>query len=100
MTIKQDLDKRVVRAKLGLIAFWLIAAIGMFAAERFPIAGALALLGFAGFFASVVYVIWWVKCPRCKMRLGNAAVVTQGWFSTRSQLNYCYNCGANFNQSA
>ncbi len=69
-------------------------------ANRFPPMVALGILGFLGFLGSILYLNLFILCPRCGMKLGNAGFMSQGWFSQKSKINFCPNCGTDFNKSS
>jgi hypothetical protein len=87
-TIREQLKARMFKARLVAFGFWLLFAAGMFLPKGNAYA-ALLFIPFVGFAASVLYVIFFVRCPKCGARLGQA-------MSSMSKPNFCPGCGVSF----
>jgi hypothetical protein len=91
-TIRETLKAQMFKAKAIAFAFWLLFAAGFF----LPTGSALHLLlliPFIGFAGSILYMLFFVKCPKCGTRLGQA-------MSSMSKPNFCPGCGVSFDSPA
>jgi len=91
MTLGEELRGKMRKAKLIGFGFWLL-----FAAEFFlPHDGKYAFLlviPFLGFASSALYILVFIKCPKCGFRLGQA-------MSGSSEINFCPCCGVDLDSS-
>ena len=97
MTLSDQIETKVKRAKIVGLAFWLAFAAMIF----FDNAGGLfflAFIPFIGFGGTILYILYFIKCPNCKVELGQAAAYSGNFFQKESKLNYCPNCGVNFKE--
>jgi hypothetical protein len=97
MTIKEFITKKLRKATMIGFLFWL--AFG--ATIIIPKEGNLffiSLIPFAGFFGTIIYIIFFVKCPKCSTPLGQASMSYRNPFSRKTKLNFCPNCGVDFNE--
>jgi hypothetical protein len=99
VTIRMFLISRF--RKLMLLGFlaWLSCAAAGFCASARLIPGWSTLIPFAGFFAVVLLMLLWIRCPRCGGPLGQNA----GFLNARDRfyqrrVNFCPYCGANFDE--
>ena len=76
--------------------FWLGFAATIVLAEQQELF-LLSLISFAGFVGTIVYIMFFISCPRCKAPLGNASMIYGKPFSRKISLNYCPNCGVDLN---
>ena len=88
MTIREMLKGQMFKAKAIAFGFWLLFAAGFFLPERNAFQ-ALLFIPFIGFAGSVLYILFFVKCPKCGVRLGQA-------MSSISKPNFCPGCGVSF----
>ena len=85
MTIRERLKAKMFKARAIGFGFWLLFAGSFFLPKNSPYAPFL-LIPFVGFAGSVLYVLYFVRCPKCDARLGQS-------LSTTSQTNFCPGCG-------
>ena len=98
MTIEELIAGKLRKAKIVGFLFWLAFAATIF----FPFEGNLfffSLIPFAGFGGTVIYVMYFLKCPKCSSPVGQASLSPGSPFNQKSKLNYCPNCGVSFNES-
>lgn len=90
MTIKEKIRKKVLKGKVAAFLFWLLFAGGMFVVgdEVNPF---YMLIPFVGFGGAILYLLLFIKCPKCKAGQGQMALQAK-------ELNFCYSCGENFNK--
>jgi hypothetical protein len=85
MTIREILKKKLLVARIVAFGFWLLFAASFFLPHGSKYAP-LAFIPFVGFGASVLYVIFFVTCPKCGARLGQV-------MSSTGKTNFCPGCG-------
>jgi hypothetical protein len=85
MTIREKLKARMFKARAIAFGFWLLFAAGFLLPKNSPYAF-LLLVPFAGFAGTVLYMLFFVRCPKCGARLGQA-------MNSTSQINFCPGCG-------
>ena len=93
MNIRDHITRKNRQFVIAVIVSWLLFAFGMFA-ELDGIEKVLIFIGFIGFIVSIASNIYLIKCPRCNIKLGS---LTAG--QKKSEINYCPNCGVNFDES-
>jgi hypothetical protein len=87
MTIGEALKAKLKRARIIAFGFWLAFAASIFMpATQYK---AFALVPFAGFMASIVYTMFFIRCPKCDFKLGQV-------MSGLSTVNFCPGCGVDF----
>ena len=98
MKIKVLLKNKLRKAQLLGITMLLFLSVSFIYVE---IRSTLALviisifvLGTVGVFA---YMFHFLKCPKCNNSFGQVITSYTPLFKKESKLNYCPNCGANFN---
>ena len=99
MTIR-DYIKRRARWGFGIaIAAWLVVAISGNMGFRFPGARFVAIGGAFGFMGAILSFLF-IRCPKCRARLGQTiAMPTALRFSRWSpQVNYCPYCGVSLDE--
>ena len=92
MTIGELIKAQMFKARAIAFGFWLLFAAGMF----LPTSGiykTLLFLPFIGFAGSVLYILFFVKCPKCDARLGQV-------MSSISKPKFCPGCGVSFDSLA
>jgi DNA-directed RNA polymerase subunit RPC12/RpoP len=52
------------------------------------------------FMASVIYLTFGIRCPRCKGMMGHVISYGSGPFSISKKVNYCPYCGQDINKEA
>lgn len=94
-TAREELDRRLHRARWVAFAGWAVAVIGMFLNWKFgnghPTALVAFLAGFVVFAGAVLYTIFGIRCPRCRKPIGN--VVHSGL----RKVEFCPFCGLPLN---
>jgi hypothetical protein len=90
MTIRQQLRSQLFKARGVAFACWFVlAGVILFSpSDRWR---ALAVIPFAGFFGSVVYMIFFIKCPKCRAQLGQT-------MNSMRKANFCPGCGVSFDE--
>ncbi len=95
MTISEHIESKIKLAKLIAIVSWLVFA-GMM---LLPYSAGLYFyyfIPFAGFAGAVTFILFFIKCPSCNQPLGQVAAYSGNPFQKKSNLNFCPNCGVNF----
>ena len=87
-TIREALKAQMFKARTISFGFWLLFAAGFFLPKGSALQP-LLFIPFIGFAGSVLYIIFFVKCPKCGERLGQA-------MSSMTKPNFCPGCGVNF----
>ena len=91
-TIRETLSTQLFRAKVVSFGSWVLIAAGYFLPKGSALQ-TLVLVAFLCFAGSVLYIIYFVKCPKCSARLGQA-------MSGMSKPNFCPGCGVSFDSRA
>jgi hypothetical protein len=93
MTIRDVINKRkrrgilITYGALGLvIADFIRAAIS----NTMPV---VVFIGFPVFFGGLLYSMFWIICPSCKLTLGHMAMYSGGPFSISKKFRFCPFCG-------
>jgi ribosomal protein S27AE len=98
MTIRESLDRKRRKASIIAFASWLVfVAAGVLTSEYSP-AIILAIPAFIVFMASVVYLVFGIRCPRCGGIMGYVLIYSSGPFSISRKINYCPHCGQDINK--
>jgi len=92
MTIREQLKGKMFKARVIAFGFWILFAGSFFLPKNSPYTP-LFLIPFAGFAGSVLYILFFVRCPKCDARLGQA-------LSSTSQINFCPGCGVDLESTA
>ena len=88
-TIRETLEAQMFKAKVIAFACWLpLFAAGFFLPKDSALKP-LVLIPAIGFAGSVLYMAFFVKCPKCGTRLGQA-------LSGMNKPNFCPSCGISF----
>ena len=93
MTIRERLKAQLFKARAVAFAFWMLFVIGIILPKGGPYA-LLVFPPFLGFMTSVLYILFFVKCPKCGTRLGHTM---SGWLN---KPNFCPGCGVSFDSPA
>ena len=89
MTIGEDLEQKLRKAKrLGMI-FWLMAAISL--VWDTAVSPATLMLGSIGFMWVILDIHLNMKCPKCEAKFGQAIL----W---NKKVKFCPGCGVNFDE--
>lgn len=99
MTISDAIKAKLRKATIIGFLFWLAFAASIFAQKD----GGMffvSLIPFAGFGGTILYILFFIKCPRCSAPLGQVAMSSRTPFSGKTKLNFCPNCGVNLNEPA
>ncbi len=96
MTVRDFLTRK--KRKVSIIAFasWLILAIAGILSSRYK-TFIFIVPAFIVFMASVIYLIFGIRCPRCKGMMGHVSSYSSGPFSISRKINYCPFCGLDIN---
>ena len=95
MSIREAIAKKMRTAMVLGFCCWLgLGALLVSGRTEF---GALHVLAFGGFAAVILYVIFLVRCPRCKAPLGQVWASQYSAFS-RHRLSFCPGCGVSLDQ--
>lgn len=92
MTIRDQLKAQMFKARAVAFGFWLLFAAGFLLPVGSPYQ-ALLFIPFTGFVGAILYVLFFVKCPKCDARLGQA-------MNSLSKPNFCPSCGVSFDSPA
>ena len=97
MTIREYVTKRARIFMALAFASWLFIAVSMaLFKQNNPI---LTFIGFAGFGAAVLGMVFLVRCPKCHGMLGWLGAGGSLAFGTR-RFNHCPYCGVSFDDQA
>ena len=91
MTINEKIRAKIKKTKIIGFTFWLVFAIPIFL-QRSDLFG-LQMLAFAGFGGTVIYILYFLKCPKCDARIGQTAMQNKA-------LNFCPERGTDFKERA
>lgn len=98
MTIREQIKKRVRFCfLLALLSWALMAAIMLFTSGQYLLC---ALIGFAGMMGPIIYLTMFVRCPKCRLPLGQTSASLDLNPVAKHQLNYCPNCGLDLTEEA
>lgn len=97
MTIGEAINGKLRRAKIVGFLFWLAFAATMFIPREGRVFF-ISMIPFAGFGGTILYIFFFIKCPRCGAPLGQAGATSGSLFSKKTKLNFCPNCGVNLNE--
>jgi len=97
-TIRDYIKRRVRLAFAVLIAAWLAFPVSIAATHGRGPAPSLALLAGAVFCGVIVYLNWFVKCPRCGARLGQTIAMPLAFSWGRRQMNFCPYCAVSLDE--
>jgi hypothetical protein len=84
-TIRETLKAQMFKVGAIAFGFWLLFAAGFFLPNDTGLQ-ALTPISFAGFAGSILYMQFFVKCPKCGARLGQS-------MSSIRKPNFCPGCG-------
>src|SRR5262245_43504282 len=93
MTLRQAISRQQhIGATLtyGGVA-WVTVVLGLSNAD--PPWAFLAIPGIVAFIAGTLYQLFFVRCPRCRGRLGQIIGPSAGLFSISSKVRFCPLCG-------
>jgi rRNA maturation protein Nop10 len=92
MTIRDLLKAQMVKARIIGFVFWLLLVAGYFLPKDSPY-HVLLLLPAIGFACTVIYTLFFIKCPKCGTKLGQA-------ISKLNDTNFCPSCGVSLDTTA
>lgn len=95
-TIRDYLKRRVWWCMGVGFAGWLVFASALFT-ERHSINPVVNAMGAMVFGGAIVFAQYWIKCPRCSVRLGQIAF-TLGIPGLRPKPRFCPYCGVSFDE--
>ena len=90
MTILEDLEHKLRKAKTVGLIFWIMLFIGI--VWDTPVSPAALMLGTIGFFGTLLYIQLYMKCPKCEANFGQAIL----W---NKKVKFCPGCGVDFNET-
>jgi len=95
MTIRSRLTAQRRKGWLACLIGWLVFVAGMIGATMVNgWLGLLIVVGFLVFGGSVLYLLFGIRCPRCRNPLGYAIHYPQGrWFGVSEKIRFCCFCG-------
>jgi hypothetical protein len=97
MTIR-DYIKRRVRWGFGLaLASWLFVAATSNMGFGRPTPGYLPIIGVFGFIGAILLFLF-IRCPRCRARLGQTIAVPAAFRLSGPQVKYCPYCGVSLDE--
>ena len=89
VTIREDITRRKRKEAFigyGGFGFFVLGGFATAAEQSFL---PLALIGFAVFMASTVYLLFGIRCPRCTGRIGYTVSYPGSPFSVSQKIRYC-----------
>jgi exosortase/archaeosortase len=98
MTIRESLTKK--KRKVSIIAFaaWIIFAFGSILNSKHYAEMSIFIPTFVIFMACVAYLLFGIRCPKCKGIMGYVISYTSSPFSISKKINYCPYCGQDLNK--
>jgi hypothetical protein len=97
MTIR-DYIKRRVRWGFGIaVASWLFVAFTSNMGFGGPTPGYLPFIGLFGFMGAAVSFLL-IRCPRCRVRIGQTIAVPAAFRLSGPQVKYCPYCGVSLDE--
>ncbi len=97
MKIEELINKKMRKVKIIGFLFWLAFGAMIFIPKDGNLFY-LSLIPFIGFGGTIIYLMYFIKCPKCYAQLGQASMSSGNIFSKKSKLNFCPNCGVNFSE--
>lgn len=95
MTIRDYLNRRKTRISVIALISWAMFFVGLLSCKKAPILGIIAVVGFIAFLASVLYLIFALRCPNCKSMLGYVTTYCHTMFKISQRFRFCPFCGVN-----
>jgi hypothetical protein len=95
-TIRSVIRRRVWTAAAAAFGGWFILAISGVLKER-PSANPLSILGFILFMGAILFLNFFVKCPKCVRRIGHTIAMPVA-FGGKGAPNFCPFCGVNLDE--
>ncbi len=93
MTLDRQLRTRLNRARAVALGSWLLFAAGLLLFPDGMPCPALLSIPFLGFICAVLYILFFLKCPKCGTRLGHA-------LSGFKRPRFCPGCGIAFDSES
>lgn len=101
MSIRDHFKKRVQICFLAALLSWIlmavVVAIGIDGSSFYAVAG-LSIIGLAGLLGSIIYLAIFIRCPKCKLALGQTAAALELNPWSKHRLHYCPSCGQDFSE--
>jgi hypothetical protein len=96
VTIRTFLASRFRKLMITGILAWLGCAVAGFCASFGLIPGWIVVIPFIAFFAVVLLMLLWIRCPRCGGPFGqNAGFLNWRDHFLQRRVNFCPYCGVN-----
>lgn len=92
MTIGELVKAKMFKARAVAFGCWLLFAASIFL-DVPDTYRALSFIPFTGFMGSIVFIIFFVTCPKCDARLGQV-------MSSIKKPKFCPSCGTSFDSRA
>jgi hypothetical protein len=101
MTLRDTIGKRARLLTLAAFGSWVLAAAGMVLSGNGPLSLIFFLPGFVGFLVSIVALILFVRCPRCRFNFGPLSMQLGSlpFGSSARLVNFCPHCGVSLDES-
>lgn len=100
MTIRSELRKKKRNAlAIGYagFAFFVVGIIICDKSRSFPF---FPFAGFAVFLIATLYVMWGIRCPRCRGNIGYVIMYFSSPFAISKKIKYCPYCGVDIDTDA
>ena len=94
MTIRSQIN--AVRCRIFVFTYsaFLLYTIGLFLSQVYPVFISIVVLGSLGFMAGVFFLLFGIRCPRCKGNIGYAIIWPPGGlFTISKKIKFCPLCG-------
>jgi hypothetical protein len=98
-TIRDYIKRRVRLAFAAAFAAWLSIPLFVFANKgKEPIPVVLVAVAIPVFFGVILYMTWFLRCPRCRANLGQTVAVPIAFRWGRRKMNFCPYCGVSLDE--
>ena len=101
MTIRDLIKRRTRLVAATLFGGWLLFPISALFTDtigRGP-PSPLFFVGFAVFGASILAMLFWIRCPKCGTQFGQLAMEIGFHWGTHRKVNYCPYCGVGMDEA-
>jgi hypothetical protein len=95
MTIRESLNKKITRVMAAALLSFALAGVSGFLlndASRHP--SLITFIGITGFALCVLYMIFGLRCPKCRVAIGGMiSAPGANLFRVSNQIKFCPYCG-------